>query len=381
MGEAPHLLEGSPAGAFEFDARVVRPGTERPVAITKAQQILAGRLRKQAHWCRELGSPFYGILLEHAAADVEAGGPVGAILQGHEGDPAGSALGLRLLGAVHRRVLEGRAPTLAPYYPSAGGDARAGDAWPAFRETVTEQREAVRHLLERPVQTNEVGRSAALLGGFLLVARSTGLPLRLLEIGASAGLNLRWDQYFYESGAACWGDPGSPVRFADVFVDARPAFDVVSTVSERAGCDRSPLDPRSEDDRLTPLSYVWPDQTGRIARLRGALEVACRVPATVEAAEAPEWLATRLDSPSAGVATVVFHSIVMPYLSEASRGQIRHLLLNAGRRATVAAPLAWLRMEAGAEQADVRLTLWPGGDERLLATAGYHGHPIRWLAE
>jgi hypothetical protein len=28
----------------------------------------------------------------------------------------------------------------------------------------------------------------------------------------------------------------------------------------------------------------------------------------------------------------------------------------------------------------VRLTVWPRGEERLLAQAGYHGREVRWLA-
>src|SRR5204863_254585 len=82
--------------------------------------------------------------------------------------------------------------------------------WPAFRDTLEQQRDTLRGLVHRPCQTNEVGRAAALFGGFLLVARETGLPLRLLEIGASAGLNLRWDHYRYEQGDAGWGDRASP---------------------------------------------------------------------------------------------------------------------------------------------------------------------------
>src|SRR5438034_5449361 len=110
-------------------------------------------------------------------------------------DARASALALRFMGAVHRLVLEGRAPALARHYPSAGGEAGLEGAWAAFRDTLEQHRDTLRALVTSPVQTNEVGRSAALLGGFLLVARETGLPLRLLELGASAGLNLRWDHY------------------------------------------------------------------------------------------------------------------------------------------------------------------------------------------
>ena len=48
------------------------------------------------------------------------------------------------------------------------------------------QRDAVRAWLNRPPQTNEVGRAAALLGGLRHVTAEAALPVRLVEIGASA---------------------------------------------------------------------------------------------------------------------------------------------------------------------------------------------------
>ena len=352
----------------------------RDPALSDAQGTLAERLREQAAWTARLGSPLYTTLLEQAAADVEAGGPAWGVLAGHEADARASALALRFLGAVHRLVLEGRAPALARHYPSAGGEAGLDGAWAAFRDTLEQHRDTLRALVTSPVQTNEVGRSAALLGGFLLIARETGLPLRLLELGASAGLNLRWDHYRYEQGDAGWGDRASPVRLVDVFPDGFPPGGRRCRVVERGGCDPLPLDPCSAEGQITLLSYLWADQRERIALLRGALEVARRVPAAVDASGAPAWLAARLAAPAPGVASVVFHSIVMQYLSAADRRRVASVLAEAGGRATGRAPLAWLRMEPGGEQAEVRLTLWPGGSERLIASAGFHGRPVRWLA-
>jgi hypothetical protein len=336
-------------------------------------------LREQAAWTARLGSPLYTTLLGHAAADVEAGGPAWTVLAGRETDARDSALALRFMGAVHRIVLEGGAPALARHYPTTGGEPGVDGAWPAFRATLDEHRERLRALMLAPVQTNEVGRSTALLGGFLLVARETGLPLRLLELGASAGLNLRWDHYRYEAGDRAWGDANSPVRLAGAFAKHVPPLDVRCQVATRAACDLYPLDPGSEADRLTLLSYVWPDQAERVALLRGALEVARRVPVLVEAADAAGWLAAQLATPARRVATVVFHSIVMQYLEPATRRRVRAVLEEAGARATADAPLAWLRMEPGADQADVQLTLWPGGTKRLIAAAGFHGRPVKWL--
>ena len=109
--------------------------------------------------------------------------------------------------------------------------------------------------------------------------------------------------------------------------------------------------------------------------------MASRVAVKVDAADACDWLETRLAEPVDGVATVVFHSIFVQYLTVAGRNRLRATIEAAGRRASPAAPLAWLRMEpGGARHADVRLTMWPGGRERVLATAGFHGQPVRWLS-
>ena len=332
----------------------------------------------QATECRRGGSALYERILGGVADDVRAGGVSARLLGGREDDPFGSALALRLLGAVHRIVLEGRAPDLAALYPSMGGAAKAGDPVPAFLATLRDHEDEVARRLADGVQTNEVGRSAVLIGGYAAVAERSGLPLRVLEVGASAGLNLRFDHYAYDTGRQVLGDPDSPVRFSGVWEGEPPELPTDIAVAGRRGCDRNPLDPTTEEGRLTLLSYVWPDQTERIARLEAAIEVARRVPVTVDAADAATWVEEQLAEPRPGVATVVVHSIVLQYLPPERRRRFRAALDEAGRAATDDAPVAWLRMEPAGERAELRLTSWPSGHEELLAAAGYHGQPIWW---
>ena len=298
------------------------------------------------------------------------------MLRGHETDPPQTMLALRLMGAVHRLVLTGAAPPLAAQFPSAGGT--PDEPWPAFLETVATHTGELRELVEHPVQTNETARCTALLGGFLEVARLTGLPLRLLEVGASAGLNLRFDRYRYELGARTWGRPGAePVLRAAL--SGKPPLEADAAVASRAGCDARPVDPTTGEGLLTLSSYVWADQVARLERLRAACRVAVETDAEVVAAGAEAWTRERLADAAPGTATVVFHSIVMQYIDEQEREGFRATVREAGERATAEAPLAWLRMEPGADMlTDVRLTLWPDGDERLLARAGYHGDPVEW---
>ncbi len=341
-----------------------------------------GVIRTYQLACNGMGSPFYGDMLERMAGDVAAGGPVGRFLAGHLESTYEDAVPLRFLGGVHRLVLAGRASELAARFPSVGGDGDAAAAWPDVLAALDTHGDAIRDALTRPPQTNEVGRSAALVGGFLVVARDTRLPLRLLEVGTSGGLNLRFDRYWYESDGVGFGDSESPVRFAGLWEEGRPPFDAPITIAERRGCDRDPIDAGTEDGRLTLLSYVWPGQTERFTMLRAALDVARDVPVTIDRADIPSWLGRHLDVPASEQTTVVFHSIVWQYLTDDERATAEAALADAGDWATDNAPLAWLRLEPSPDltHTELRVTTWPGGEDRLLARCHYHLGPVRWVA-
>ena len=337
------------------------------------------RLRQQAEQCRDNGSPLTTALLEGAAGDVVSGGVVADLLGPLAAEPSGSVTSLRFAGSMHRLVLERRAAELALHYPSVGGTAPVEEVWPAAERACREHLEELRHLMTRPVQTNEVGRSAALYGALLLL----GGPVRLLEIGSSAGLNLRCDAFAYElSDGAVLADPDSPVRLIRPWEGALPPGREVQVV-ERKGCDPSPIDSTTTDGRLTLTSYVWADQSERLERLRGALQVADRLPATVEKAGALEFLTRELAELPDGVTTVVWHSVVWQYVDPAGRRAVDALLQRAGRRATRDTPLARVSLEPervgeGSFIFRVHLQRWPTGERLHVADALGHGPPVRW---
>ncbi|MGH2974796.1 MAG: DUF2332 domain-containing protein [Solirubrobacterales bacterium] len=336
-------------------------------------EAIAAQLQWQADACRMIGSPLYAGLLERAAEDVAARGPTWEILRGHENDPRFSVLGLRLLGSVNRLVLTGREPALADAY----ADGRVTGAWKRLREALRRNATELRDTLERPVQTNEVGRCAALLFGFLAVSGETGLPLRLLEVGASAGLNLRWDRYRYEADGFSWGTRDSPLTLAFELDGATPPqLPTAVEVACRSGCDAAPIDPTTEEGQLSLLTYIWPDQGERIERMRSALAIAAKEPVRVDQERAATWTNRMLAEPVRGQATVIYHSIVSQYLSDEERAALFDGIREAGERATPDAPLAWLRMEPADDRANLDLTLWPHGEERRLARVGYHGNPV-----
>ena len=230
-----------------------------------------------------------------------------------------------------------------------------------------------------PCQTNEVGRCAALAFGFLELAERHQLPLRLLEVGSSAGLNLRLDHFRYGGGGVSFGPTESPVDLSGLWLEAPRHLPARLDVVERRGCDLRPVDIATAEGRLQLESSLWADQVARLARLRGAFELAARIQATVERLSVEEWLPRVLAEPRRGATTVVFHSIVYEYFPEPVRLAFHQALDDAGARATSDAPLAWLRFEStpATRGYGTTLTAWPGGEERVVATAGAHGADVR----
>jgi len=340
------------------------------------------RIRWQAGSCLELGSPLYATLLDHVADDVRDGGPCADVLAGHEQDPGPSALALRLMGAVHRLVLEGRAAELAPFYPSVGGTAEVDKSWPAFRDVVRAHNDELRRLLDQPPQTNEVGRAASLIGGLQHVVDRWPGPVRLFEIGASAGLNLRADRFRVQlSDGTGAGPVDSPVVLADAWRGPRPP-DLPLRVVERRGCDTSPLDPTTEDGQLRLTSYVWPDQRARLERLRGALQIATQVSASVVPQSARDFVTDLQIVP--GTTTVVWHSIMWQYLDDQEASDVEARLDDLGDTADGDARVAHLALEprrrtpSSDHEVLVMLRMWPGGGERILGSAAPHGIPTTW---
>ncbi|MER7460278.1 DUF2332 domain-containing protein [Micromonospora sp. NPDC126480] len=346
----------------------------------------AAILEQEARACHHMDAGLYADLLVRAAADVRAGGPCAEALEGYADAPGSAAVPLRLLGAVHALVLTGRAPELAGYYPSAGGAYRPEDAdatWVAFRAVVAAERDTLRGWLPRPPQTNEVGRANLLLAGLLHAVAETGRrPVRLLEIGASAGLNLRADRFRVTSGDFAWGPADSPVLLPDAWRGGVPGWlrDAARTVPaldvvERLGCDLTPLDPGDEDDVLALRAYLWPEHTARAARLVGALQLAAHVPARVVATGAADFLAGIRPEP--GSLTVVWHSIMRQYVPADEWARVTTELDRLAVASTPDAPVAHLSFEPHpVDEPPVQLRARLGaGPQRLLAEAHPHGLP------
>lgn len=345
----------------------------------------AEAFQTQAGFCTQLGSPFTARVLRVLAENIRANGPMAQLVKGFEEEPVAAALALRVAGAFHRRALNDVDGALAAIYPTCGGNGAGtmdDEALCALllRDLQADQRHYQAYL-ESPPQTNEVGRSGVMIGGYLTIASETRLPLDVCEIGASAGLNLGFDKFYYELGGVAYGDARSPVKLAPDWHGSPPPVDVPLSVRSRSACDIAPLNVHDLEAQRRLESYIWGDQHERMARLRGAIALACGLGVTVVPESADRFVARALQSRKSGSCCVIAHTVMWQYMPTAMRNSIERMIYEAGAQSTSEAPVAWLRLEPKdlAGPPSLQLRIWPGDGERDLAIAHPHGASVKWL--
>lgn len=254
---------------------------------------------------------------------------------------SGDRVGLRILAALHRLILDGDADL-----PREPGPAQRS----AVADALRQHPEVLAHYLARVPQTNEIGRGRQLRRA---LAEIPG-PVRLFELGASAGLNLHPEQ---------WTDAHDAARLPEIV--------------ERGGCDLDPLDPRDPDDVALLRSYVWIDNPRRREALDRALAWAADMPAAVVRRSAADYAASLTLQP--GTDTVIWHSALLMYLDGDERRRLAEAIEALGARATAKARLWHISWEwRSADDADhaLRMRSWgaaEGGSERVLAAGSTHG--------
>ena len=337
---------------------------------------LIAAFQQQARACGELGSPFMARLCTLFATRLRPDSALTRRLFDWQGDlgPGAVSVPLRLCGALHALVLQGHAGLGAVYPPAAADD---GALWAALKAALRDEADFIGAFIDSAPQTNEVRRSAALIAaGHWLTAR-LGLPIAMMELGASAGLNLQWDRYALDIGAQRFGPAAPALVLRPEWRGDLPPAEAPQVIS-RAGVDLNPLDPNDPGDGLRLLAYLWPDQPERLALTRAA--IAARPPRP-ERGDAIAWLRQRL-APTPGHLQLIYHTIAWQYFPAALQAEGEALIAQAGLRASAEAPLAWLAYEGDGQApgAALVLRLWPGDLRINLGRADFHGRWIDWQA-
>jgi hypothetical protein len=341
-------------------------------------EYLVGCFRHFAEICAGQ-SPLYATLSGRVAEDPQV-----LALAAHA-TPQQPPVNL-LFGAVNTLLLAGVAHPLADHYPSVGGHAPPREAWPAFKDFCKRyETEIVGMVSTRRVQTNEVGRCGLLLPAFALA--SGGRPVHIIEVGASAGLNLIFDAYRYEytrdGRTACTcGSADSPARIRTELHGEKqaPIPETPPTVAGRMGVDIAPVDLADDDAVRWTEALIWPDQVHRLQLFRAAVTLARAAPPRIVEGDGVEMLEGLVEAAAAGALPCVFHSHAIYQMTEAWRRHFEGKLADLGRRRDLAhVSLEWLGDDPGPR---LHLTLFRAGEATRthLADCHHHGAWIRWLA-
>lgn len=331
----------------------------------------------QARYCDANDAPITAALCRGIAAAVDRSTETGRRILDWPGRPIPDALPLRIAGGFHALWRDGVAPDLATVFEGAGGDAVA-----AIRRTLAMHDKVLVRWLDGPPQTNEPGRSAALMTGLLELAQRHGPRLALLEIGSSAGLNLLIDRYRFDLGGVGAGPAGSPVVIKPEWRGSPPPAADIRIESVR-GVDINPIDPTAPEAERRLLAYIWAEHALRFERVARAIAMLREKPVSLDRGDAADWVEARLAEPQdAGVTRVLMHSIVWQYLPAEGQARIAAAMERAGAAADAEHPLGWVMLEADRtlNRHDLTVRSWPGHAEPvLLGHAHAHGFWVERL--
>ncbi|MCY3591206.1 MAG: DUF2332 domain-containing protein [Acidobacteria bacterium] len=325
----------------------------------------------------DLDSPTYAALAAGVAGDGEL---LALAARRQQGQPAPNML----FGAVQYLLLRGVEHPLAAHYPALSGpEPPSGEAFPPFRAFCLEHREAVADLIaSRRTQTQVVRRCTCLLPAFGLVHREAGAPLALIDVGASAGLNLNFDRYAYRylrdgSEVLRWGREAARVELeADLRGPGTlPAPPLEIPVASRDGIDLSPIDLADPDELLWLRALIWPEHVERHAQLVDAAAELKQSPIGLHRGDASRDLSHLLERVPAEVALVVYSTIAMYQVPREGRRRLTEALEARSRERPV-----WRVALEGVHPPSLTLTRYRGGsgETELLARASPHGWWIEW---
>ncbi len=334
-----------------------------------------GELRRQSRVIRALGSDFVAAVLEAGDRQLHRAPQTAALIDGWPDDPSAAALAMRFNAALHAIARRGDVADLTALYQREHNEFDR-----AIGEALATHDKFIVRWMRAPTQTNEVARAAGFAAALMALRTRTGMPVELLELGSSCGLNLNLARYSYTLGDVAAGDPDSAVRIAPEWRGMSPVAAPIEVVAAH-GVDLNPLDAQHRGSRERLLSFVWADQPRRIERLKAALRIARAHPPVLTRGDATLWLPEQLAEPQAsGTCRVVFHSMVLQYLAPTARASLIESIRAAGARATTDRPMAWLSLEwtERRERVELAMTSWPDGARRVLATCHPYGEWFDW---
>ena len=288
-----------------------------------------------------------------------------------------------LFAAVQYLLLKGIEHPLAQYYPIISRETQRRESpFPSFREFCLLYRESIIELIRtRRTQTNVVRRCTCLLPAFSIVSEESGLPLALIDVGASAGLNLNFDRYCYSYQRSTedklnWGSEDARIHL-EAELRSRASFPRLApeiAVASRDGIDLEPVDLSNPDQLLWLRALIWPEHTERHQQLIEAAKEFSHSDIHLHAGDAVDVLPNLISTIPNEHALVVYSTIALYQFTLEDRKRLTRALLEACEER----PVWQIALEGNDPMLSITRYREGKSDTEILADASPHGWWIEW---
>lgn len=310
-------------------------------------------------------SPLYSHLAELIADTPE----LLRVLNRVENQPRANVL----LAAVHYLLMVDSVHELSRFYGSLvsepGSPVESDGPFIGF--VLAHEDEIVELGSTRYTQTNECRRCVALLPA---IWETSVDRFHLVDLGASAGLNLAMDRYGYRWGHLEW--QGDAALILETEARGRAPVPHPVEMLSRTGLDLHPVDASDPEDRRWLEALIWPEHHERRERLHAALAVAARVQIELVSGPALRTLLPVLDGLASDEAVLVMNSFTLNQFTLDQRRELDGLIDEARRRR----PVARVSFEYTRGADWPKLTIDHGSGPKLIGQGHPHGDWVELYA-
>ncbi len=250
--------------------------------------------------------------------------------------PPGQRRPVLLLAALHDLVVGQPDVPAARWFPSVTGrPVPEGDPWPDVRSAVLDDATRMKQVCAtRSTQTNEPNRSALWALAVPWIAAEVDGPLAMVELGCSAGLNLRWERMSLQLDGLTVRDLRGTAVASTRSRPGQPPVETLPEIVARVGIDRSPVDLTDPAARRWLRACIWAEQTDRLDRFDESVAafLADPAPPSLVQGDAMDELAEVVESLPSDAHLVVYWSWFLTYVERSRREALDVMLDLIGQR-------------------------------------------------
>jgi hypothetical protein len=289
-------------------------------------------------------------------------------------------------GAVHYLVLKDKNCLLASYYPSITKSLK-NSALPfeVFKDfCIHSESQIVELISSKIVQTNVINRCSYLIPILSELINKGQKNASIIDIGASAGLNLNFDLYeYWTNGQKIFGDSSVKIEFETKDSAIIPILPINYSV-RKIGIDQHLINPQNEDEKLWLNALIWPDHLERFNSMERALELRENDKIEMFQASTVPQFEEIINGQRNDETLIVYATHTLYQFSPENRQDFFNMLDRIGKKRDFhflsVESTRYLQEKYKSSQTVIELTNYSNGQkiEKFIAETNVHGNRIRW---